>query len=122
MKNIAILFSIVLFSISSKGQESDFRMLAQADSTMILNILKGIEETESVSIATMRVYKPNNGYQRIFIWWRIGGIKEDWTRGVITINRTVNGVVGYSIDSNRKHPKYRRLNDSNYISSILQNI
>ena len=122
MKKIFLLLAVVLLSINSKAQESDFRMLAQADSTMILNILKGIEESDNVSIATMRVYKPNNGYQRIFIWWRVGGVKKDWTRGVITINKTTKGVVGYSIDSNRKHPKYSQLNDSNYISNILKNI
>ena len=122
MKKIFLLLAVVLLSINSKAQESDFRMLAQADSTMILNILKGIEESDNVSIATMRVYKPNNGYQRIFIWWRVGGVKKDWTRGVITINKTTKGVVGYSIDSNRNHPKYSQLNDSNYISNILKNI
>ena len=122
MKKILVLLTVILLSINSKAQESDFRMLAQADSTMILNILKGIEESDNVSIATMRVYKPNNGYQRIFIWWRIGGVKKDWTRGVITINKTTKGVVGYSIDSNRNHPKYSQLNDSNYISNILKNI
>ena len=118
-KLILVLLFLPMFS---QAQSTDFTALANTDSTMILNIIKGIEETDNVSIAVMKAYKPSKGYQRVFVWWRVGGIKEDHTRGVITINRTVENVVGYSIDSNKKHPKYRMLNDSEYISSILKNI
>lgn len=104
------------------GQAEDFRMLAKADSTMILHILQGIEETDNVSIATMKAYKPSKGYQRVFVWWRIGGVKENWSRGLITIDRSAEGVIGYSIDANKAHPKYHLLNDSEYISSILRNL
>ena len=117
-----LILALLFLPLISTAQETDFRSLEQADSTMILNILKGIEETDAVSIAILRGYKPSKGVQRVFVWWRVGGIKEDWTRGVITIDRTVENVIGYSIDSNRKHPKYSQLNDSKYISSILKNI
>ena len=120
MKKILVfLLFLPMFSIA---QSNDFRMLANADSTMIVNILSGLEESEDVSIHTMKAYKSNNGRQRVFVWWKIDGIKRDWTRGVITIDRTIDGVIGYSIDSNRKHPKFDQLNDASYISKILQNI
>lgn len=120
MKKLIILLSFLPFTLVA--QETDFRSLANADSTMILNILKGIEETENVSIAVLRGYVSNKKMQKVFIWWRVNGVKEDWTRGVITIDRTLDNVIGYGIDSNRKHPKYHKLNDSDYISNILQNI
>lgn len=118
-KLLPLLF---LLPVIAFGQAEDFRMLAKADSTVILHILQGIEETDNVSIATMKAYKPSKGYQRVFVWWRIGGVKENWSRGLITIDRSAEGVIGYSIDANRAHPKYHLLNDSEYISSILRNL
>lgn len=120
MKKILLIF--LFLPVFGQAQSTDFTALANTDSTMILNIIKGIEETDNVSIAVMKAYKPSKGYQRVFVWWRVGGIKEDYTRGVITIDNTVENVIGYSIDSNKNHPKYRMLNDSKYISNILKNI
>ena len=113
---------IAALPMSLVAQLTDFRMLARADSTMIISILKGIEETDQISLHTMRTYKPSNGYQRVFVWWRVDGVKEDWTRGVFTLDRTVDGVVGYSIDANSKHPKHHLLNNSEYISKILNGL
>jgi hypothetical protein len=89
------------------------------DSLTIIHILQGLEETDNISIATMKSYQMAQGYQRIFIWWRIDGVKKDYTRGMFTLDKTQQGVTGYSLDANRKHPKYHLLNDSEYIKSLL---
>ena len=112
----------MLLPLFTSAQSNDYQSLERMDSLLILNMLKAIEETENISIASMKAYEPNKGYQKVFIWWRIGGIKKDWTRAVITINRSQENVIGYSIDSNRKHPKRLQMGNAEYISNIFKNM
>ena len=114
---LAIAF--LLFSTFGFSQSKDFTSLGSTDSTTILTILRGIEETDNVSIAVMKVSTNIKHAQRVFLWWRVDGVKEDYTRGMLVIDRAQDGVVGYSISANNKHPKSHLLDDSTYIESIL---
>ena len=109
--------TVSLFSFGQSNQ--DFTKLGSTDSTTIVQILKAIEETDNVTIATMNVSKNIKGTQRVFVWWKVDGVKEDWTRGMFVIDKTQKNVVGYGIDANRKHPKAKLLDDSQYITGIL---
>jgi len=113
------LLLALLFSTSAFAQSQDFTALGSTDSTTILTILKGIEETDNVSIAVMNVSNNIKGKQRVFVWWRVDGVKKDYTRGMFVIDRTQDNVIGYSISANRKHPKSSLLDDSHYIEGIL---
>lgn len=119
MKRLAfIVFVLSAFQSFAQSDES-FLRLGSTDSTIILTILQAVEETNDVEIATMKVYSTVKGSQRVFVWWKVEGRKENWTRGMFLIDRTQKNVVGYSIDANRKHPKAKLLNDSKYIEKLL---
>lgn len=119
MKSFTFLV-FVLGAFLSFGQSNDsFLRLGSTDSTIILTILQAVEETDDVEIATMKVYSTVKGSQRVFVWWKVEGRKENWTRGMFLIDRTQKNVTGYSIDANRKHPKAKLLNDSKYIEKLL---
>lgn len=118
----SLLFALfVCFALPAVGQSeySTFNKINAADSITIIHILQNLEKTEDIELAVMKVYKMNKGFQRIFVWWKVDGEKLDHTRGTFTLDKTQDGVTGYAMDANRKHPKYDLLNDSEYITQLL---
>jgi hypothetical protein len=116
---IALLFPVLGHAQSTYDS---FSKVADTDSLTILNILKGFEENDQITLVKLNVYTVQKGYQRVFVWWTLNGRKLDYTRGVFTLDKTQAGVTGYSMEANKKHPKAYLLEDSEYISSLLEEI
>lgn len=120
MKLYTLLFTAFFaFGARAQSEYRAFDKINAADSITILEILQELEETAEVDIAVMKVYKMDKGYQRIFVWWKVDGKKLDHTRGTFTLDKTQDGVTGYAIDANKKHPKHDLLNDSEFIKTLL---